>query len=173
MLTLADRFEYDAWANLAWVETLAAQEDVPVWKIALEVITEITTADDPRKPSGSPVDQLKHLLWVQGVWLVRVGGTETLPISTSSIEAFRQEIGRLRSEWQNVLANHDLDEVFTVKDGRSQADLKLGDIATHVLEKSAFYRGQIDMLATYHRRDVPETGFLHYLRDREAGKLPA
>jgi uncharacterized damage-inducible protein DinB len=178
MFTLAGRFDYDRWANRLWADSLDEYRREGLlarfFRTAVNVRMEGLQAWD----ASSLERQLLHLLGVQGIWLMRLGQTDVPPppdFSTGpeTIALIRSELSRIHSLWQETIRNYHPETVFFVADGKTHANLPLGDIACHVLEKSASYRGKMAQMAEDHGLPAPETGFLHYKAATGIGKLPA
>ena len=178
MLSLAERFDYDVWANRRWADSLDEyrREDIlhRVFRTVGNMRLESAQAWDTFRLEW----QLLHLLNVQGIWLMRLGRTDDAPppdnlTGPETILRIQTEISRVHLLWRETVTSQDSAREFPIADGTTHAILTLGDIAYHVLEKSATYRGKMAQMAEDHGLPAPETGFLHYKAAIGIGKLPA
>jgi uncharacterized damage-inducible protein DinB len=140
MMSIAERFEYETWANRLWLATLQRNGTDSEWEI------------------------FHHLLGVQNIFLMRLEGKQ--PAGVPPIEDAALELEQFYEGWMRATFSHRDNPLIRYKrfDGEPQ-QRTFDEIAEHVLNHGTYHRGEIRGLYLAREcADYPETDLLLYLR---------
>ena len=143
-----DMFRYNAWANLALTESVAAASDPPARTLEL----------------------LPHLVVAEQLWMARLRG-EHMTIEVwphYSVDECREWFPRLHEAWETYLdekAGKLENEIvaYTNTAGDSYEN-RAWDILMHVLMHAVYHRGQIAADLKRHGFEPAYTDLIHYVR---------
>ncbi len=138
-------FNYDLWANQAWLTVL------------------------PQFPDPAPAKKVMvHMLYAQWVWLRRcVVATGTkINVPEEPLEPSEAAFQLFHQAWTTLLSNADPQTAITYSrsDG-PQFQNTLQEISLQVLNHGTYHRGQLRALAESAAIDFPETDLIRYLRE--------
>ncbi|HEY3780977.1 MAG TPA: DinB family protein [Fimbriimonadaceae bacterium] len=133
-------FEYDRWANRAWLSSLNGFKNL-----------------------DRPFQVLDHILKAQMIWLERCGMDHQQIREDQPLENL---FGQLAEAWIQLLDAADLDEVIDYTNLRGEPYSEpLAQIAMHVINHGTYHRGHLRGLAEADGfTNFPETDLILYLR---------
>lgn len=140
-------FQYNDWANEQIFSTLAAIQNPP------EKIFEL----------------LSHIILSQENWLGRVrGGYDNVFWKVLPLEELKHRSKKSTSDWLNLLSNpteNDLEKEYQYRNTKGiEADSKLKDILTHLINHSTYHRAQINLLLRENSSEPAQTDYIVYAR---------
>jgi uncharacterized damage-inducible protein DinB len=136
---LAEGFDYDLWANRAWLQHLISQ--------------------------GSPepeVAALQHLLGAQKIWLLRLSGTSVAAMPRPELS--EATLVELHDGWVSAI-KHGQDRVIAYRrmNGEESSN-SLAQIAQHVINHGTYHRGEMRGLCRSRGdEDFPETDWIRFV----------
>lgn len=138
---------YNDWANEKIIEKLSSSEKYP--DRCLDLVCHIISLQDYW------YDRLVN----KSIYLIDLWETyslaECLPLSKASTETWKEYIGKTKEkEFKNLCG-------YYGKDG-TPLDISVGDIINHVLNHSAYHRGQINLLLKNSGQEPADIDFSSY-----------
>ena len=136
-------FEYDRWANRAWLSSLNGFRNL-----------------------DRPFQVLDHILKSQVTWLERCGVEHERIAEDQPLENL---FGTMAEAWIQLLDEADLDELIQYSNsGGETFSQPLVQIALHVINHGTYHRGELRGLAEADGfKDFPETDLIFYLRQNQ------
>ena len=117
---LIERFEYDLWANLQWLEAIPNMPD-----------------------STRAVQVIAHVAWAEEIWLHRL-----VPNWSHPGGELHELLTTVSAGWRELVSSSDLDHVVDYKNTKGVPNRRaLGAIASHVVNHGTYHRGQLRGIA--------------------------
>lgn len=142
--TLLDDLRYDHWANGVWLKALLSH--------------------------GMPdeIEVFLHILRASTLWLVRFDGISLT--EPPVVEPIQAQLDDLYARWKAVVEREDLTRIIEFKNLRGEAMARRSlDIMRHVVNHGTYHRGQLRGMLGSRSADQPETDYILYTYDRDAG----
>ncbi|MDQ3908320.1 MAG: DinB family protein [Acidobacteriota bacterium] len=158
-------FRYTAWANAQVLDAAA--------RLSSEEFTR-----DLGNSFPSVRDTLVHLLYAEWVWLARWEGESPREVSDpaeyADVEAVRAGLADVERRREALLAGVDdaaLDGAITYANSKGELwRYPLGSMMRHVVNHSAYHRGQIVTMLRQLGHSAPSTDLLIYVDETEGGR---
>lgn len=140
--SLKEGFDYDVWANrawLAWAETSALREDAPAI--------------------------LEHHVRCYSHWIETCFSEEEIPGREPTLMA---TLEKMAEAWKDLLSRCDIEAFASVEREGKVYYIAICDIARHVINHGTYHRGELRGLCRAKGIEgFPETDFVRWIRERE------
>ena len=115
-------------------------------------------------PFGSLFATLVHMMGAEVIWLSRWRGEEGAGFpsaeATGSLKNLREQWGSVQADIKNFLEVSDVNQQMRFR-GYAHT---LHELVLHVVDHSAFHRGQAVLMLRDANRTPPQTNLIHFLR---------